>query len=157
MLNYTFGMIKAPTVARGQLASILTNISKRGYSLSDVKRVDFTEDLVRLFYAEHVGKPYFQNVIDVMTNPAGCVAFIAQLNHSPNSRALTIDSFRRYMGQSSNPNICSALTLRGTYGGCWWGGDPTVYADNAVHGSDSESSVLREVKLIYPEGISING
>lgn len=157
MLDYTFGMIKAPTVARGQLAAILTNISRRGYSLSHVKRVDFTEDLARAFYSEHVGNPYFQNVIDVMTNPAGCVAFVARLTLSPDVGLHTIPTFRTEIGASSNPNICSPISIRGIYGGCWWGGDPLVYADNAIHGSDSEASVLREVKLIYPEGISVNG
>lgn len=157
-LEYTFAMIKGASVARGHTDNILTNISRRGYSILWAKRFDFTPETLREFYAEHVGHPYWANIEKVMMAPEGNVAFIAQPSVFVRNPAIsTCTTFRTIVGESSNPGMCGPTTIRGIFGGCWWGGDPSVYADNAIHASDSDEAVTREIGLIYPEGVFLNG
>lgn len=157
-LDFTFAMIKGPSVARGHADNILTYISRSGWTILFAKRYDFTPESVLEFYSEHVGKPYFPNVEKVMCNPAGNVAFFARPNAvitKPSVPVCTV--FRNLVGPSSNPNDCPPQTIRGVFSGCWWGGDPTVYADNAIHASDSDDAVRREMNMIYPEGPLYHG
>lgn len=144
--DITFGIVKAPSVKRGHLADILTYLSKNGFSLAGVKAITFTPDLLARFYDEHVGHPYWGNIEKVMLDPAGCVAFMAM-----HRDGASVSELRKLLGESSNPENCAPNTIRGKFGGAFFGGDPSVYADNALHASDSSFRRETEIGLFYTE------
>lgn len=158
VVPYTLSIIKGPSVARGHAENILTYITRSGWTILFAKQYVFTPDSVREFYHEHVDKPYFANVEKVMCDPAGNVAFIAQPNGELIKPVAPVwKAFRDLVGPSSNPDLCPPQTIRGVFSGRWWDGDPTIYADNAIHASDSDASVEREISILYPERVTRHG
>lgn len=155
LFKCTLGIVKGPTIARGQLGPILTDIARRGFTLYDVRRIDFTPETLREFYPEHVGRPYWNNIEKVMMMPCGCVAFIAHTHPltmgDGTENGVNLDPIPRLraaLGESSNPAECSPNTIRGKWAGIHFGAGPSIYADNALHASDSTLSYIRESKIV---------
>ena len=84
------------------------------------------------FYAEHEGKPFFDNLIDYMTSAPVLVQVLEGEN------AVTLN--RPLMG-ATNPQEAEPGTIRADFA-------ESIDA-NAVHGSDSLQSAEREIAYFF--------
>jgi len=130
----TLILIKPDGVRRGLIGEVISRIERKGLRViaMDLRAID--RDTAQTHYAEHVGKPFFEPVVEfVASGPA--VALVAE-----GPRA--IEAFRALAG-ATDPVRALPGTIRGDYA--------LGVPDNIVHGSDSPESAEREIKIFFPE------
>jgi nucleoside-diphosphate kinase len=130
----TLLIIKPDGVARGLVGEILMRIERKGYHIERIKGEVLARDLAEKHYAEHKGKPFYDDLIDYITDGLSVVGVIAGEN--------TIESLRVIMGPT-DPLEATPGSIRGAYA--------TSVTHNLVHGSDSPESAEREIALFFPE------
>lgn len=128
----TFVMVKPDGVRRGLVGEVIGRIEAKGYSLAEIKLFTIDRGLAEEHYGEHAEKPFFGELVDFITS--GPV--VAMVVHGPDSVA----SMRKIMG-ATNPTEAEPGSIRGDLA--------TVITENIVHGSDSEESAAREIKLFF--------
>jgi len=133
----TLVLIKPDGVARNLTGQILSRIEAKGYRIValDQRRAD--PELLAQHYAEHVGKPFYQPLVEFMAS-GPLVAVVAEGHR-------VIEGFRALAG-ATDPTAALPGTIRGDLGRDW--GLPV--AQNLVHGSDSPDSAAREIALWFP-------
>jgi nucleoside-diphosphate kinase len=85
-------------------------------------------------YAEHVGKPFYQTLVDFIT----ACPIIAAVFEGPQA----VEVVRATMG-ATDPRRAAPGTIRGDYG--------LNITQNLIHGSDSPESARREIALFFSE------
>lgn len=93
--------------------------------------IKLTKEEAELFYEEHKGKPFFDNLIEQMTSNSIIVFQVKGFN--------IIKRHRKKMG-NTNPKLAKKGTLRAKFG--------KELPHNAVHGSDSYESAINEINKI---------
>jgi len=131
-LERTFCMIKPEGVQRGLIGEILARIERRGYRIVALKMLRLTPELAARHYAEHEGKPFYQDLIEHITS--GPV--VAMVLEGPG----VIAALRQMMGKT-NPLEAAPGTIRGDYA--------IDLGHNIIHGSDSPASAAREIDLFF--------
>jgi nucleoside-diphosphate kinase len=91
-----------------------------------------TEDLAKLHYAEHEGKPFFGELVDFITS-APLVAMILEGHEA-------VKAARQVIG-ATNPLEAETGSIRGDLA--------LAVGQNMVHGSDSAESAQREADLFF--------
>jgi nucleoside-diphosphate kinase len=97
-----------------------------------MKMVILTKEKAKEFYQEHRDRPFFNDVIKFMTSSPVLIICLEGEN--------AIKLNREIMG-ATNPQEAQEGTIRKVYG-------ESIEA-NAVHGSDSLKSALREINLFF--------
>jgi nucleoside-diphosphate kinase len=92
-----------------------------------------TRQTAEAHYAEHVGKPFFGELVDFITG-GPLVALVAE-----GPRAVT--ATRALMG-ATDPVASAPGSIRGDYA--------LEIGENIVHGSDSPESAAREIGIFFP-------
>jgi nucleoside-diphosphate kinase len=133
----TLILVKPDGVARGCVGEILRRVEAKGYSLVAVELRRATPELLAEHYAEHVGKPFYEPLVEFMLS-GPVVAIVAEGQR-------VIEGFRALAG-ATDPTVALPGTIRGDLGRDW-GAKVTA---NLVHGSDSEESAAREIGLWFP-------
>lgn len=128
----TFSMIKPDATARNLTGAINAKIEAAGLRIIAQKRVRMTPEQAGLFYAEHIGKPFFDGLVESMT--AGPI--VVQVLEGDNA----IARYREIMG-ATNPQNAAPGTIRAEFG--------QELPCNSVHGSDSEESASREMSFWF--------
>ena len=134
----TLVLVKPDGVARGLAGEVLRRIEAKGYQLAAVQLRTATPELLAEHYAEHVGTPFYQPLVDFMLS-GPVLAIVAEGNR-------VIEGFRSLAG-ATNPTVAAPGTIRGDLGR----DRDTVVVQNIVHGSDSPESAAREVALWFPD------
>ena len=62
----TLVLIKPDGVARGLTGTILSRVEAKGYKLVELKLVNATRELLERHYEEHVGKPFYEPLVEFM-------------------------------------------------------------------------------------------
>ena len=132
----TLVLIKPDGVARGLTGEILRRIEAKGYSLVDLKLVEADRDLLAQHYEEHVGKPFYEPLVEFMES--GPVVAIRIAGNR------VIEGFRSLAG-TTDPTTAAPGTIRGDLGRDWG----LKVQQNLVHGSDSPESAARELALWF--------
>lgn len=132
----TLVLIKPDGVTRGLTGEILRRIEAKGYSLVDVRLVQADRDLLAEHYAEHVGKPFYEPLVDFMES-GPIVAFRVAGNR-------VIEGFRCLAG-TTDPTTAAPGTIRGDLARDWG----LNVQQNLVHGSDSPETARRELALWF--------
>ncbi len=135
-LQRTLILIKPDGVARGLTGAILARVEAKGYRIVALRQRLADADLLAAHYAEHVGKPFYQPLVDFMSS-GPLVAVVAEGHR-------VIEGFRALAG-ATDPTAALPGTIRGDLGRDW--GLPVQ--QNLVHGSDSPASAEREVALWF--------
>ncbi|MCR4440690.1 MAG: nucleoside-diphosphate kinase [Peptococcaceae bacterium] len=131
-MERTFVMVKPDGVQRGLVARVLGAIEARGYKLIGLKMMSISPRLAAEHYAEHAGKPFYDSLLEHITS--GPVAAMVWEGKG------VVSGVRAIMG-ATNPLEAKPGSLRGDY---------AVSIDrNLVHGSDSEESAEREIRLFF--------
>jgi nucleoside-diphosphate kinase len=133
----TLILVKPDGVARNLAGQILARIEAKGYRLVAVQLRAASDELLAEHYAEHVGKPFYQPLVDFMLS--GPVLAVVAEGHR------VIEGFRSLAG-TTDPTGAAPGTIRGDLGRDWG----LAVQQNLVHGSDSPESAAREIGLWFP-------
>lgn len=125
-------MIKPDITERNLTGEVNSILEKAGLKIVAQKMVRLDEHTARSFYAEHSHRSFFQELIEYITS--GPV--IVQVLYGENA---TIKN-REIMG-ATNPKDAANNTIRKIYG--------ISIEKNAIHGSDSVESALREIGFFF--------
>lgn len=134
----TLILVKPDGVARNLTGQILSRIEAKGYKLLALQQRLVGVELLSQHYAEHVGKPFYQPLVDFMSS--GPVVAVVAEGHR------VIEGFRALAG-ATDPTAASPGTIRGDFGRDWG----LAVQQNLVHGSDSPESAAREIGLWFPD------
>jgi nucleoside-diphosphate kinase len=131
-VQQTLVLVKPDGVKRRLIGEVIRRIENKGYDIVDMKLMRIEEELAKEHYAEHTEKPFFGELVSFITS--GPV--VAMVVEGPDAVA----GVRQIMG-ATNPLDAVPGSIRGDYA--------TVITENIVHGSDSEASAEREIKLFF--------
>lgn len=136
-IERTLVLIKPDGVERNLSGEILARIERKGYRVVALELRTADTDLLEKHYAEHVGKPFFQPLVDFMSS-APLVAAVVEGQQ-------VIAGFRSLAG-ATDPTAAAPGTIRGDFGRDWG----ASVQKNLVHGSDGIESAAREITLWFP-------
>lgn len=128
----TFSIVKPDAVAKNVIGEIYSRFEKNGLSIVASKMLHLSRDQAEGFYAEHKGRPFFPALIEFMTSGPVMVQVLEGENAILQNREL--------MG-ATNPQEAAAGTIRADFA-------ESIDA-NAVHGSDSPESAVREIAYFF--------
>lgn len=132
MIQKTYCMIKPDAVARGLVGRIVTRFEDVGLQVERLELGRVTPEQAAANYAEHVGKPFYEGLIDYITS--GPV--VKMVLSGPEAVAVV----RKLMGVT-DPGEAAPGTIRGDFG--------LSLDANVVHGSDSVESAEREIAIFF--------
>ena len=133
-LERTLVLIKPDAVQRGLIGEITSRLENKGLKISGMKLMKVSEELAGRHYGEHVGKPFFDALVNFITSSP----IVALAIDGDNAVAVV----RNVMGASS-PQDAANGSIRGDLG--------LSIGMNLIHGSDSPTSSERELALFFDE------
>ncbi|BDQ00434.1 nucleoside-diphosphate kinase [Aquiluna sp. KACHI24] len=136
MTESTLVLIKPDGVKRNLIGEVIRRCEQKGYSVTQLRKLTPTRELLAQHYAEHEGKPFYEPLLEFMLS--GDVVAIELTGNR------VIEGFRSLAG-STEPTAAAPGTIRGDLGRDWG----TKVVQNLVHGSDSKESAERELKLWF--------
>lgn len=134
----TLVLVKPDGVKRHLTGEILRRIEAKGYSVVALEMRTADADLLAGHYAEHVGKPFYEALVEFMSS--GPVVAAVVEGHR------VIEGFRSVAG-ATDPTVAGPGTIRGDLARDWG----LKVLQNLVHGSDSAESAAREIGLWFPD------
>lgn len=134
----TLILVKPDGVRRGLIGEIVSRIETKGYAIDAVRMLQADAALLEKHYAEHVGKPFYEPLVEFMMS-GPIVAIVASGNR-------VIEGFRSLAG-ATDPTVAAPGTIRGDLAR----DQGTKVMQNLVHGSDSPESAAREIQIFFPK------
>ena len=128
----TLSIIKPDAVGKNVIGKIISRFEENNLYLVAGKLVHLSDEMASGFYAEHEGKPFFDDLKKFMTSGPVFVQVLEGENAVQKNRDL--------MG-STNPKEAAPGTIRADFAN-------SIDA-NAVHGSDSVESAKREIEYFF--------
>ena len=133
-IQRTLSIIKPDAVAKNVIGEIISRFEKNNLKIIAAKLITLSASNAGAFYAEHKGKPFYDDLIEFMTSGP---VFIQVLEGED-----AISKNRELMG-NTDPSKAEPGTIRADFA-------QTIDA-NAVHGSDSEISAEREIAFFFSD------
>ena len=130
----TLFLIKPDAVERGLIGEIVARFERRGFRIRGMKLVRVTEQQAAEHYVEHVGKPFYPELVEFITSGPVVAMAIEGLG--------AVATVRSMMG-ATNPLDSAPGTIRGDYA--------LDLGRNVVHGSDAPSSAARELAIFFTD------
>ena len=134
----TLILVKPDGVRRGLVGEIISRVETKGYAIDAVRMLQADAALLEKHYAEHVGKPFYEPLVEFMMS-GPIVAMVASGNR-------VIEGFRSLAG-ATDPTVAAPGTIRGDLAR----DQGTKVMQNLVHGSDSPESAAREIQIFFPK------
>ena len=134
VVERTLGLIKPDAVEAGLAGRILADIEAAGFRIIALKMLRLSPKQAEAFYAVHKDRPFFRSLVAFMTS-GPIIAYVL-------GRENAVEAYRQLMG-ATDPAKAEPGTLRARYA--------QNIERNAVHGSDSVSSALREIAFFFSE------
>ena len=131
-MEKTLVLVKPDGVRRGLSGEIIARFEKRGLRIVALKLMQISRTMAEKHYAEHVGKPFFESLVEFITS-GPVVAMVVKGDHA-------IRAVRAMMG-ATNPLEAAPGTIRGDFA--------LVMSENVIHGSDGSESAEREIKAFF--------
>jgi nucleoside-diphosphate kinase len=131
-LERTLFIVKPDAVRRNLIGRILAHVEGEGFRLVEARLARLTREETQGFYAEHLGKPFFEDLVGYMTS--GQVMLVCL------EREGAVAELRRVVG-ATDPALADPGTVRKLFG--------ESKQANSVHASDSLPSAEREVKYFF--------
>ena len=131
-IQNTLAIIKPSAVKSKYTGNILYTIEQSEFEIVKIKNIHLTPSQAKAFYIEHKDRPFFDTLVEMMS----CGPVYVMILQAENA----IIRYRELMG-ATDPAKASEGTLRKLYG---------INIDsNAVHGSDSPESAIREIEFFF--------
>jgi nucleoside-diphosphate kinase len=131
-IERTLILCKPDAVSRGLVGEILVRIERRGYIIAALKLMQLDGDRAREHYGEHKDKPFFGGLVSFITS--GPLVALAVEGED------VVDGCRQLIG-ATNPLTAAPGSIRADYA--------QAIGRNLVHGSDSNASAERELKIFF--------
>jgi nucleoside-diphosphate kinase len=103
----TFVALKPDAVKRGLVGKIVTRFEEAGFKICGMKMVQATDQLLEKHYEEHVDKPFYDELVEVMQS-GPVIAMVLEGVHAPKN-------MRKIVGDTDATEADPA-TIRGRYG-----------------------------------------
>lgn len=134
MTERTLVLVKPDGVERKLIGEVLARIERKGLDIVALELRTVERELAEQHYAEHDGKSFFGDLLEFITSGPVLAAVV----EGPRA----IAAFRQLAGGTDPVAKATPGTIRGDFG--------LETQFNLVHGSDSEESAAREIKLWFP-------
>ena len=131
-LERTLFIVKPDATERNLVGKILAHVEDKGFKLLEARYTRLTREQCQEFYSEHVGKSFFNELVDFMTSAPVMVCCIERENGV---------AFLRETIGATDPAQAAEGTVRKIYA--------KSKGANSVHASDTLASAEREVKLFF--------
>jgi len=130
-------LLKPDAVQRGLVGEIISRLERKGLKLVAARLMQVTRELAHRHYGDHVGKPFFEGLVEFITS-GPLMALVVEGDNA-------VEVVRKTMG-ATNPQDAAPGTVRGDLA--------ASIGQNLIHGSDSTDSAAREIELFFtPEEI----
>jgi nucleoside-diphosphate kinase len=133
-MERTLILVKPDAFARNLSGEIIGRFERKGLRLAGLKQMVMTCELAERHYAEHEGKPFYEELVTFITS-GPLVAMVLEGEQA-------VVAARQVIG-ATNPVEAAPGSIRGDYA--------IAVGQNMVHGSDSIESAAREVSLFFPD------
>jgi len=137
--NKTLAIIKPDAVEKGYAGEILSMIIKAGFKIKAMKMIHLTKSSAEGFYAVHIGRPFFDDLIKYMTS-GPCIPIALEKNNA-------VEDYRKLIG-ATDPAKAEAGTVRKLFA--------VDIQYNAVHGSDSDENAVKEISHFFSSDELLN-
>jgi nucleoside-diphosphate kinase len=124
----TFSILKPDVTRRNLTGAVNQRIEAAGLRIVATKRVRMTVDQAETFYGVHRDRPFFRELIEMMTSAPVVVQALEGED--------AIQLYRKVMG-STNPDKADPGTIRKDFA--------LSMGENSVHGSDSPETAAQEI------------
>ena len=131
----TLSILKPDAIGNNNIGAIIDRFEKKGLNVVGARMMHLSDDQAKEFYAIHKERPFFGDLVALMTS--GPV--MAMVLEGENAVALN----REIMG-ATNPAEADAGTIRADFA--------KTIDENAVHGSDSLENAATEVAFFFDNG-----
>lgn len=131
-MEKTLVLVKPDGVQRRLGGEIISRFEKRGLRIAALKLCHMSLEMGEKHYAEHVGKPFFHDLVEFITSGP----IIAMVLEGENA----IRTVRVMMG-ATNPLEAAPGTIRGDLA--------LLMSQNVIHGSDGPESAKREINAFF--------
>tara|TARA_B100000795_G_scaffold250531_1_gene218799 strand:- start:94 stop:513 length:420 start_codon:yes stop_codon:yes gene_type:complete len=131
-IERTLSIIKPDATSKNVIGKIIDRFETNGLKVVAGKLMHMDQSKVAGFYAEHKERPFFPSLVEYMTSAPVFVQVLEGENAVLKNREL--------MG-ATNPSDAEPGTIRAEFA-------ETIDA-NAVHGSDSPESAVREINYFF--------
>ncbi|CDM67986.1 nucleoside-diphosphate kinase [Clostridium bornimense] len=132
MREHSLVLIKPDGIEKKVVGKIISIYEENGLEIADMRLVKPTREIAEKHYEEHVGRPYFPNLIEcIISGPV-----IALVLEGENA----IQKVRTLNG-ATNPDNAEEGTIRKLYA--------TNGTINTVHASDSMENADREISIWF--------
>ena len=133
-IERSFSIIKPDATKRNLSGAINAVIEKAGLRIVAQRRVVMTKGQAETFYAVHKGRPFYGELVEMMS--AGPV--VVQVLEGENA----IAKYREVMG-ATDPAKAADGTIRKVHA--------RSIGENSVHGSDAPETAVREIAQFFSE------
>ena len=133
-IERTFSIVKPDAVKRNLIGAIYQRFENAGLNVVAAKMVRLDAAKAQGFYAEHEGKPFFNELVEFMTSGPVMVQVLEGEG--------AIYRYRELMGKT-NPEEAACGTIRSDFA--------LSLRYNSVHGSDSPESAKREIAYFFAD------
>ena len=134
-MGRTLVICKPDAVERGLVGEIIGRMERKGLRLVAAELRTITRETAGVHYAEHLGKPFYENLVAFITRSAAMVMVI----EGPEDTYAVV---RKLMGVT-DPSEAAPGTIRGDLA--------LEMSENLIHGSDSPEAAAREIGTFFPE------
>jgi nucleoside-diphosphate kinase len=130
----TLVLVKPDGVRRRLVGEVIRRLEAKGLMLVAARMVNMDKEMASKHYEEHVGKPFFDDLVSFITGGP----LLAMAIEGDEAVAVV----RTVMG-ATDPKKAAPGTIRGDLA--------IELTENIVHGSDSPTSAARELALFFPD------
>lgn len=136
-MEQTFVILKPSAISRALVGDVITRFQRKGLTITGIKMMQLSEEILREHYAHLVDRPFFPSLLrSMMATPV-----IVMVLKGTEAVAVV-----RSMVGATNCRKAAPGTIRGDFG--------MSGQENIVHASDSPENAVIEIKRFFaPEEI----
>ncbi len=131
-MDRTLILVKPDAFARHLTGEIIARFERKGLQLAALKLMEVSEEIAREHYGEHEGRDFFEALVTFITSGP----IVAMVLEGPNA----VVAARQLIGATDGIKAAPG-SIRGDYA--------LEVRRNLVHGSDSDESAVREIKIFF--------
>ena len=131
-IERTLSIIKPDAVEKNHAGAIIARLEQEGFTSKAMMRVHLTRAEADGFYAEHMGRGFFDELVAFMSRSPIIIMAL--------ERDDAVAKYREVIG-ATDPGKASEGTIRKLFG--------ASVGENAVHGSDKPATAAREIAYFF--------
>ncbi len=131
-VQHTFSILKPDVTKRNLTGAVNAVIEKAGLRIVAQKRIHMTRAQAEKFYGVHAARPFFGELVEMMTSAPVVVQVLAAEN--------AIQLYRDVMG-ATNPANAAPGTIRKEFA--------LSMGENSAHGSDAPETAALEIAQFF--------